>query len=304
MRRIILSAMCLFLSVTAYPQSSTIAELPLSIPPEQIKPLRSLINRDFQQALEQRLRKNRTWSQLIDRRRMAVGVVDLSDVNNIRFARVNGNTMMYAASLPKLAILLAAEQALEDGTLKETEAVRNDMRIMISRSDNGAASRMMELVGGSPAIEKVLRDPRYELYDPNWGGGLWVGKLYAKGGKRYPDPVLGTSHGATASQVCRFYYLLAMGQLVSRDRSVDMLACMVAPEIRHKFVFTLFKLVPEAKIYRKSGTWQQWHSDSALVWGPSWRRYIVVGLIEDPKGEQILRNLIPAVEEVLRQKKR
>lgn len=296
--------MVFFWAVTACPQDREAQELPLSIVPDQIKPLRSLVKMDFQEALEKRLRKNKTWSQLIDRRRMAVGVVDLSDVNDIRFARINGNTMMYAASLPKLAILLAAEQALEDGTLKETPSIRNDMRIMISRSDNGAATRMMQLVGGSPAIEKVLRDPRYELYDPNWGGGLWVGKLYAKGGKRYPDPVMGTSHGATASQVCRFYYLLAMGQLVTRERSAEMLNYMVAPEIRHKFVYTLFKLVPEAKIYRKSGTWQQWHSDSALVWGPAWRRYIVVGLIEDSRGEQILRNLIPAVEEVLRQKKR
>ncbi len=296
--------MVFFLAVTAYPQDNKAPDLPLSVVPDQIKPLRSLVQKDFQEALEKRLRKNKTWSQLIDRRRMAVGVVDLSDINDIRFARINGNTMMYAASLPKLAILLAAEQALQDGTLKETPAIRNDMRIMISRSDNGAATRMMQLVGGSPAIEKVLRDPRYELYDPNWGGGLWVGKLYAKGGKRYPDPVMGTSHGATASQVCRFYYLLAMGQLVTRERSAEMLNYMVAPEIRHKFVYTLFKLVPEAKIYRKSGTWQQWHSDSALVWGPAWRRYIVVGLIEDSRGEQILRNLIPVVEEVLRQKKR
>ncbi len=295
--------MYLFWAVTAYTQNLAVPELPLSVPADQIKPLRSLINKDLQKALEDRLKKNKTWADLISRRRMAVGIVDMSDINNVRFARVNGNTMMYAASLPKLAILLAAEQALEDGTIKETPDIRNDMRIMISRSDNGAATRMMQLVGGSPAIEKVLRDPRYELYDPNWGGGLWVGKLYAKGGKRYPDPVLGTSHGATASQVCRFYYLLAMGQLVSRERSAEMLDYMIAPEIRHKFVVTLLKLVPRAEIYRKSGTWQQWHSDSALVWGPVWRRYIVVGLIEDSRGEQILRNLIPAVEDVLKQKR-
>ncbi|MEZ4763593.1 MAG: hypothetical protein R3C26_10460 [Calditrichia bacterium] len=40
--------------------------------------------------------------------------------------------------------------------------------------------------------------------------------------------------------------------------------------------------------------------DSMLCWGPNWRRYILVGLVEDAKGEQILRDLVPAVEEVLR----
>lgn len=294
----------LLLAVAASAQETAAPKLPLSVADDQVKPLRALVNAEFQQALEKRLDRNKTWAQLIDRRRMAVGVVDLSDLNNIRFARVNGNTMMYAASLPKLAILLAAEQELEDGKLKETPSIRNDMRIMISKSDNAAASRMIEVVGGSPAIEKVLRDPRYELYDPNWGGGLWVGKLYAKTNVRYPDPVMGTSHGATASQVCRFYYLLAMGRLVSPERSADMLQCMAAPEIKHKFVFALLQLAPKADIYRKSGTWQQWHCDSALVWGSAWRRYIVVGLIEDSRGEQILRNLIPAVEDVLKTKKR
>ena len=112
------------------------------------------------------------------------------------------------------------------------------------------------------------------------------------------DPLHNISHGATALQVCRFYYLLAMGKLVSRQRSAQMLEYLIHPEIHHKFVNTLEKIVPDAKIYRKSGTWRNYHSDSALVWGSRWRRYIVVGLVEDPNGEQILRNLIPVAEEV------
>ncbi len=296
-----LALVFLFLMVSsAWTQKADVPELPLSIPDEQIQPLRSTVEAKLQAALERRLNRNRSWAKLIGRKDMAVGLVDLSDAENIKFARVNGNVMLYAASLPKIAILLAASQGLEDGKVQETPEVMDDLRIMISKSDNRAATRMIDRVGGFRKIESVLRDPRYDLYDPNWGGGLWVGKRYSKDARRYPDPVLGTSHGATVSQVCRFYYLLAIGKLVSRERSKQMLDMLVDPEINHKFVHTLHTIAPQAKLYRKSGSWSSWHSDSVLVWGPKWRRYIVVALIEDPGGERILRDLIPAVEEVLK----
>ena len=275
--------------------------LPFSIPDDQIKPLRTLLNDELQNRLEKRLNSDKAWAKLIKNKRMAVGLIDLSDPYNAKFARVNGDKMMYAASLPKLAVLLGIEQALEDKTLKETPDVVKDMRIMISKSDNRAATRLIDRVG-LEKIDSVLTDPKYELYDIKRGGGLWMGKRYAKKGRRIGDPLNNISHAATATQVCRYYYLLAMGKLVSWERSREMLNYLVDPEIHHKFVNSLNKIVPDAKIYRKSGTWLYHHSDSALVWGPVWRRYIIVGLVEDAKGEQILRNLIPAIEEVLQDK--
>jgi beta-lactamase class A len=295
---LVLFFVVLFIIPTAA-QSPILSELPFSIPDNQIRPLRQLVNKDLQRLLEKRLRQDRVWARLIGKKRMAVGVVDLSNPQQIKFARVNGDVMMYAASLPKLAILLATCQSLQDGVLKETPEILHDMRLMISRSDNAASTRLYDSVGFEK-IEKVLTDPRYQLYDSLRGGGLWVGKRYAKTGKRYPDPVMGFSHGATVTQVCRYYYLLAMGKLVNRERSIQMLEMLSDPELHHKFVNTLDHIAPEAKLYRKSGTWHEWHSDSVLVWGLTWRRYICVGLIEDGNGETILRNLIPVVEDVLK----
>lgn len=273
-------------------------ELPFEIADQYIKPLRNLVNPDMQQRLEKQLNKNPQWAKLIRRKKMSVGLVDLSNPYEIKFARVNGDEMMYAASLPKLAILLAAAQALEDSVLNPTPQIMDDMREMISTSDNGAATRMIDRLTFE-RIEETLTDPRYELYDPDHGGGLWVGKRFAKSGKRYPDPLMGLSHGATVTQVCRFYYLLSMGKLVSPERSAQMLEMLADPELHHKFVNTLDRVVPDAKLFRKSGSWKNWHSDSILVWGPVWRRYIVAALIEDPAGETILRNLILEVEKVL-----
>ena len=65
---------------------------------------------------------------------MAVGVMDLSNPATARFASVNGSTMMYAASLPKIAILLAAYQSIEDGLLQETPELHEWLAQMIRRS--------------------------------------------------------------------------------------------------------------------------------------------------------------------------
>ena len=290
-----------FSSPTSHMDETEVAyqtSLPFHLPEDQIRPLLSMVSSSLQMVLVDHLEKNADWNNLIRHKKMAVGVVDLRNVNNIRYASVNGNQMMYAASLPKLAILLGCTQALEDGLLDESDDVLHDMRIMISKSDNDAATRMIDRVG-LDKIELTLRDPRYELYDPKRGGGLWVGKRYAKTGKRRGDPLFNISHGATVTQVCRFYYLLAMGRLVSWERSKQMLDMMVQPEIHHKFVNSFDRIAPNATVYRKSGTWKNYHADSALIWGPSWRRYIVVGLIEDEDGEEILRELIPSIEEVL-----
>jgi beta-lactamase class A len=275
--------------------------LPYTVSPKQLKPLRESIDFKLQGELEKKLNSNPKWKNLIRAKKMAVGIVDIKDPYKIRFARVNGNEMMYAASLPKIAILLASEQAFEDGSLEETEEIQEDMKLMISKSDNAASTRMIDRLGYKK-IEEVLTDPRYNLYDEEYGGGLWVGKRYASDGPRYPDPLLGLSHSATVSQVCRFYYLMAFGQLVSFERSADMLDIMVDPKLHHKFVNSIEKIDPDAKLYRKSGTWQNYHSDSILVWGDKWRKYILVALIEDEKGETIIRNLLPQVEEILKPK--
>lgn len=278
-------------------------ELPMKIAPENFISIWDLQDNELQRILEKNILTNPQYKRLVDQKKMAIGLVDLRDTSEIEFAGINPNVMMYAASLPKIAVLLAAEDAFEKGELAETAENRKDLRIMIARSDNGAATRMIDRLGFTK-INNVLKDPRYELYNKDHGGGLWVGKRYAKTGIRVPEPMKGISHAATAAQVSRFYYMLAFGQLVSYNRSKMMLDILVDPELHHKFVNTIDRVAPSADVYRKSGTWKNYHADSMLVWGPTWRKYILVALIDDPDGEVICRKLVTSVEEVLRERRR
>jgi len=288
----------LFLAMLLFCQLLLAQDLPIVIP-DDTTPLRELIDRKLQNKLTETINQNPEWKKLVRQKKMAIGIVDLSDVNNIRFARVNGNHMMYAASLPKIAVLLAAMDAIEKRELIETAEIKEDMKLMISNSNNQATTRMIDRLGYEK-IEAVLKSDRYNLYDEEQGGGLWVGKRYGSGGVVNRDPLKNLSHAATVTQVCRYYYLLAQGKLVTKKRSLQMLDIMEDPALHHKFVNTLDKIAPNARLFRKSGSWSTYHSDSVLVWGKPSRRYILVALVDDKNGEQIIRNLVEPIEKALK----
>ncbi|MBF0263850.1 MAG: serine hydrolase [Gammaproteobacteria bacterium] len=283
--------------VTLYAQK--VPSLPISLKEQPSMPLYERIDAELQLSLDKRLSQNNDWQQLINQQKMAVALVDLSKPENPKYARINGRKTMYSASMPKIAILLAVFQKIDIGEFTMTPAIKKDLTDMIRRSSNRAATRMINQAGGLDNVNKILTDPRYRLYDKNLGGGLWVGKRYQQVGRRVPDPVYGISHGSSVMQVARFYYLLATGRLINPQRSREMLDILVDPAIKHKFVVELEKADPNIKIYRKSGTWKNWHADSVLVWGPVWRRYILVSIVESVEGEKILRNLLPAIESIL-----
>ncbi|MFW6021060.1 MAG: serine hydrolase [Guyparkeria sp.] len=228
---------------------------------------------------------------------LSVALVDVTDPDRPRLAQVNGDAMLYAASLPKIAILFAAFQRIDEGELALDAETRDLMTRMIRQSSNSAATEMMRRVGRE-YINDLLRSPEYRLYDEELNGGLWVGKDYGRGSAYMRDPLHNLSHGATAFQVARFYYLLETGQLVSPELSREMKAILGDPGINHKFVGGLAAAVPGASIYRKSGSWQDWHADSAIVEHDG-RTYIAVALAQNPRGGEWMEQLIVELDGII-----
>src|SRR5688572_18468732 len=97
--------------------------------------------------------------------RLAAALVDITDPTRPRLAQVNGDRMMYAASLPKIAILLGAFQKAAEDKLKLDAAALEELRLMIRYSSNSAASEMLRRVG-TDYLARVLQSERYRLYDP------------------------------------------------------------------------------------------------------------------------------------------
>ena len=228
--------------------------------------------------------------------RLALALADVTDPDQPRLAMVNGHEMFYAASLPKVAILLGAAVALEEGQLDLDPALESDMHDMIRVSCNACASRVLDRVGRDRLLD-ILQSPDYHFYDPDLGGGLWVGKPYGPEPAYRRDPIDNQSHGATAYQAARFYYLLETGKLVSPAQSELMLSTLVEPGINHKFVRGLAGH-GELDLYRKSGSWRMYHADSVLIHADN-RAYIMVGLVEDGDGDILLESLAPRMLELV-----
>lgn len=229
--------------------------------------------------------------------KLAVALVDISDTRHPRLASVNGRDMMYAASLPKIAILLGAFARIERGDMQLDDKTRATLVQMIRYSSNRAATEMLNRVGKQYLVD-LLQSPRFALYDSKHDGGLWVGKEYGNGAAFKRDPLHNLSHGANVFQVARFYYLLETGQLFSPELNREMKAILGKPGINHKFVRALNYYRPGAELYRKSGSWRHWHADSAIVERDG-HRYIAVALANDDKGSRWLEKLIVAMDDLV-----
>ncbi len=222
-----------------------------------------------------------------------VGVLDL---RTLRLAMLRPDKMEYAASVPKVGILLAYFQLHPEAVTNLSPTTRHELGLMAKASNNEMAAKYSQLMG-LKQVQQVLND--YHLYETNHGGGIWVGKHYSKEGERIPDPVGNVSHGATVRQLLRYFLWLEQGKLVSPEASKAMRDIFESPEIPHdqiKFVKGLAGR--EVKIIRKWGSWQTWLHDSAVITGPD-RHYILVALTNHPQGDAYLEELARTVDEVM-----
>ena len=253
------------------------------------------VDKDLQMQLERLVHKQGLWPA-VERGELSLVLAIVTDPAQPRLADLNGHKMMYAASLPKIAILLGAAVAIEEGKLDLDSQLQNDIVNMIRYSSNECATRVLGQVGRENLIS-LLQSPNYNFYDPSGEGGLWVGKDYGPSPAYHRDPVNNLSHGATAFQVARFYYRLNAGTLVGPRYTKLMLDALSHPGIQHKFVKGL-QGVPGVEVYRKSGTWETFHSDSALVRFRD-QTYIIVGLANNRNGGNWLAQLAKPINEMV-----
>ncbi|HET6564495.1 MAG TPA: serine hydrolase [Xanthomonadales bacterium] len=279
---------CLFLMLC----SSSV----LSDPPADFPLLMNSTDKSLQIQMENIVRKQGLWRN-VERGELALLLAIVTDPDRPKLAEVNGHKMMYAASLPKIAILFGAAVSLDQGRLQLDDELHDDMVNMIRYSCNDCATRVLELVGRDELID-LLQAPEFDFYDANGEGGLWVGKTYDPRPAYSRDPLYNLSHGATAFQVARFYYRLQTGTLVSPEFSDLMQEALSNPAIQHKFVKGL-RRVGGIDMLRKSGTWRDYHADSALVRSRD-DTYIIVGLAQNPKGGEWLTQLAEPLNNLVR----
>jgi beta-lactamase class A len=223
----------------------------------------------------------------------AVGLLDL---NTCRLAMIHPDRIEYAASVAKIGILLAFFQLHPEAATHLDPNVELELGQMIKLSSDQMASKYSHLMG-LKQIQQVLDE--YHFYDKNHGGGIWVGKHYAKDGERYGDPVADHSHAATIRQLLRYYVLLEQGKLVSPQASKKMRGIFESPSLAHdKIKFVKGLAGRDVQVIRKWRSWQDYLHDTEVVTGGG-RHYILVALTHHPRGDEYLVDLAAAVDDLI-----
>jgi len=223
----------------------------------------------------------------------AVGVLDL---RRMRLAMIHPDRIEYAASIPKVGILLAYFQLHPDAAKNIDATTRHELGLMAKASDNAMAAKYSRAMG-LREIQAVLNAGGF--YDAAHGGGIWVGKHYGPNSERIGDPVGDHSHAATVRQLIRFWLLLEQRKLVSPAASKTMRRIFESPDIPpsdNKFVKALSDR--HLRIIRKWGSWEEWQHDSAVISGRH-RHYILVALTHHPRGDDYLDGLARAIDDLM-----
>lgn len=222
-----------------------------------------------------------------------VGILDL---HHHRLAMIHPDQIEYAASVAKVGILLAWFQNHPEAATQLDPETQHELGLMIKLSSNEMATKFSRPLG-IPAVQQVLNE--YGFYDEAHGGGIWFGKHYGPNSERIRDPIGNQVHGATVRQLIRYYYLLDRRKLVSPAASQKMIEIFLSPDIPHdenKFVKGLAGR--GLTILRKSGSYEDWFHDSAMIEGPN-RHYIVVALTHHPNGDEYLEEFARQVDDLM-----
>ncbi len=225
----------------------------------------------------------------------AFGVIDLT---GNRLALINADQIFYGASVPKICIVLAYLDQHPEYADNMPADIERELELVIKRSDNDLAAKYSRLVG-LDNIQELLQSKRYQFYDADHGGGLWCGKHYGQAEPRVCDPVGDHSHAATVRQCLRYYLMLEQGLLVNAAVSARLKQIFAAPELEYidsKFVRGLAGR--DVDILRKSGTWEDWHLDTARVINGK-HLYLITGMTHHPKGAEYLAQMAAAIDDLI-----
>jgi beta-lactamase class A len=223
----------------------------------------------------------------------AVGLLDL---RTCRLAAIHPDHEDYAASVAKIAILYAYFKLRPEAATNIDAQTRHELGLMIKPSSNEMAAKYSQLLGLTN-LQRVLEADGF--YDAKHGGGIWVGKHYGIDGERIGDPVGNNSHAVTVRQVLRYYLLLEQGKLISPAASKTMREIFASPDIPAEDIKFVKGLAGRnLEILRKSGTWENWLHDTAVITGPG-RHYILVALTDHPCGDDYLADLAAAVDDLM-----
>ena len=133
--------------------------------------LRECHDPELQRKLDNSLSYNPEFMHGVRNKELSTILVDVTDLHQPKVAGYNPGLMLYAASLPKIAIALGVMVEVDEGRFELDTKTHKQLVRMIRNSSNQDATALLHKVGFERLAE-ILQDKRYgKLYDPAHGGG-------------------------------------------------------------------------------------------------------------------------------------
>ena len=207
--------------------------------------------------------------------------VYLSDINSGRSLSVNPRRM-WSASEVKLYVAGAVLEALENGTLQNSQTIQSQLKAMISWSSNEAWKSLASKLGGG-----------------SYSVGMGMVNAWADR-NGYPDSGRRETYGnwnTTSAVDCgHFLERVLAGTNVSAAASAQMLEYLKAQEVTYKIPAGVPAGVPTAN---KTGELDDVENDAAIIYAP-FGTYVLVILTENGSIRNV-RNLSSIVYTAMEQ---
>src|SRR5579862_1303673 len=176
-------------------------------------------------------------------------------------AGIDAETPVAAASVIKLGIMAAVEDAWNTGFLTRTPEDVERLRKMITESENAAADALLERVG-TQQTNSWLQDHGFS--------GIVINRKMAD--EINPSPGQ-TPNMVTASDVTRLLQQIEDGQVVSAKASAQMRALLLAQTRRGRIPSGIPQEAEGVKVGNKTGSLPGLQADAAFVELTGARRY-------------------------------
>jgi beta-lactamase class A len=249
---------------------------------------------------------------------VAATLIDLRDAANLRFAHVRGDEKIYPASVVKLFYMVALEQWLRDGKIKElTPELERGLRDMIVDSSNEATQYILDvLTDTSSGGEMPAKEFAIWSYKRNAVNRYFTSLGYERinvNQKTFCEDAYGREQQfrnykgenrnmLNTNATARLLAEIVLGRAVNAERSKMMMTLLKREPFKegdkddqaHAFtgIALINKKLTGAQIWSKAGWTSKTRHDAAYIETPDGLKFVLVIFTENMANE---RDIIPMI---------
>lgn len=193
--------------------------------------------------------------------------------NGESFSYYDGEKKMNSASLIKLFIMLTAYDEENNGNIKITDDINENLTQMITESDNEASNKLIDAYGGFDKINEKISAFGFENTE-------LLRKMHDK---TPPEGPSGLENWTSVEDVGKLYEMIYNGDLVSPEHSKKMLELLKGQKRRTKIPAKITKKYPKITVANKTGELSTVENDAALIMCDDFNLIFCVMINDIPK---------------------